>query len=138
MLLVYLVLNCLLPRIQTHGAIWNWVNLDSVSNTGQALVIKNYRLKKMSVITSALEIPEKGEEAKSRISSKEVQTLSERIVEQQIVIQELKTLKNIAGAKPKVFSKQPNILFRSDRQTELARAQKTLTALQREYDRLAK
>ena len=92
----------------------------------------------MSVITSALEIPEKGEEAKSRISSKEVQTLSERIVEQQIVIQELKTLKNIAGAKPKVFSKQPNILFRSDRQTELARAQKTLTALQREYERLAK
>ena len=99
---------------------------------------KNCRSTKMSGKTSAPGSPEEGKETKLRVSSKEAQSLSERIVEQQIVIQELKTLKNIAGAKPKVFSKQPNILFRSDRQTELARAQNTLTALQREYERLPK
>ena len=77
-------------------------------------------------------------EKTSSSSSKEVRILSERIQEQKIIIEELKTLKNICGAKPKVYSKQPNLLFKSDREKELAQARKTLDSLQAQYDRLEK
>ena len=68
---------------------------------------------------------------------KETQILSERIEEQKIIIGELKTLKKIRNEKPRVYSKQPNLLFRSDRETELAKAQTTLASLQAQYGSLA-
>jgi len=67
-------------------------------------------------------------------SSVEADSLAVRIREQEIVIEELRTLKNIAGAKPRVYSKQPNLLFKSDRQSELVKAQRTLNALRKEYE----
>jgi len=63
--------------------------------------------------------------------------LLERIQEQEIVIGELKTLKEIRNKKPRVYSKQPNLLFKSDRESELVKAQKTLASLQAQYGKLA-
>jgi len=63
--------------------------------------------------------------------------LLERIQEQEIVIGELKTLKKIRNEKPRVYSKQTNLLFKSDRESELVKAQKTLASLQAQYGKLA-
>jgi len=62
-------------------------------------------------------------------------SLTEKIREQTILIDELKTLKNINGHKPRVYSKQPNLLFKSDRQQELAKADKLLKALKKEHEK---
>lgn len=69
--------------------------------------------------------------------AKEAKILSERIEQQKIVVDELKTLKKIGNEKPRVYSKQPNLLFKSDRETELLKAQKTLASLQAQYGKLA-
>ena len=69
-------------------------------------------------------------------SAKEGEILTVRIEEQKVIVDELKTLKKIRGEKPRVYSKQPNLLFKSDRETELIKAQKTLASLQALYNKL--
>ena len=64
--------------------------------------------------------------------------LATQIREQEIIVDELKTLKKIGGAEPRVYSYQPKLLFKSSREAELVKAEKNIKALKKTLDSATK